>query len=311
MAVELRWVASSAASCFHVAAALADCVEPAQPELFAPFREPAAALEQAILDLGIAPAQFFNRLVPLAASFDGNRMLAEVVLSKVGRDSGATAMASQFAGLFGDLKRVQATSQPKLVDELELRAGPLREQWEGRGPGLLAGIRRLTEPGILVEQADVLVVYPVVGGGGAVHLEHNVVSIEGVLANPWPQLPEIARLAWLIAQLNLDLPRFSEMLRNPRQVAALAMIPPTLAAANDVELLHDDPATLRRALQAWRPGGGDEPAVADCLDDWWKAWSAGRTNWPVALAALDQMLADSQIGSEATAEERAQGEISD
>ena len=234
MAVELRWIASSAASCFHVAAALADGVVPVQPEVFVAFCEPTAELTRAIIALEIPPGRFFDRLVPLAASFDGNRMLAEVVLSKVGRDSAAAAKAGQFAGLFGDLKRAQVTSQPKLLDELELRAGPLREQWEGRGPGLLAGMGRLTEPGILVEQADVLVVYPVAGGGGAAHLAHNAVSIEAVLANPWPQLPEVARLAWLIPQLNLDLPRYTETLREPRRVAALAMIPPTLAAANDV-----------------------------------------------------------------------------
>jgi len=302
MAVELRWIASSAASCFHLAAALADGVEPAQPELFAAFCEPAAALVQAIVALGVEPVQFFDRLVPLAVNFDGNRMLAEVVLNKVGRDRHATALAGQLAGLLGDLKRVQATVQPKLLDELELRAGPLREQWEGRGPGLLAGIGRLTEPGILVEQADVLVVYPVAGGGGAAHLAHNAVSIEAVLANPWPQLPEVARLAWLIAQLNLDLPRFTETLRDPRRVAALAMIPPTLAAADDVELVHDDPSTLSLALQAWRPGGRDESAAADCLERWWKTWSAGRTDWPVALAALELMLADGPSGSEAVEE---------
>ena len=144
-------------------------------------------------------------------------------------------------------------SQPKLLDELELRAGPLREQWEGRGPGLLAGICRLTEPGILVERADVLVVYPVAGGGGTAHREHNAVSIEAVLANPLPQLPEVARLAWLIAQLNLDLPRYTETLRGSRRVAALATIPPTLAAAADVELVQDDRATL--GLGACGPGG--------------------------------------------------------
>jgi hypothetical protein len=238
-------------------------------------------------------------------------MLAEVVLSKVGRDSAATARAGEFAGLFADLKRAQSTSQPKLLDELELRAGPLREQWEGRGPGLLAGIGRLTEPGILVEQADALVVYPVAGGGGTAHLAQNAVSIEAVLANPWPQLPEVARLAWLIAQLNLDLPRYTETLRDVRRVAALAAIPPTLAAANEVELAQDDPATLRLALRAWRPGGSDESAVADCLESWWKTWFNQRTKWPVALAALEQMLADVQTGGKAAAAEESDGAISD
>ncbi len=302
MAVELRWVASSAASCFHVAAALARGVSPAQPEAFAAFQEPVAALSGAIESLEVPAWKFFDRLVPLAASYDDNRLLAEAVLSKVGRTSAATAVAGEFAGLFSDLKRVQAKSQPKLLDELELRAGPLREQWEGRGPGMLAGIRRLTDPNILVERADVLVVYPMAGGGGTAHLAHNVVSIEAVLANPSRQLPEIVRLAWLIGQLNLDLPRHSESLQNSRRVAALAMIPPALAAAQDVELVQDDPATLALALQIWQPAGGDESSVAECLGLWWKTWLQTRENWPAALAALEQMLADAQTGDDTVVE---------
>ena len=297
MAVELRWIASSAASCFHAASALAGGIMPVQPELFVAFREPVDRLSNAIEKLGVPAGEFFDRLVPLAASYDDNRRLAEAVLSKVGRDSAATQAVGEFAGLFSDLKRAQATSQPKLLDELELRAGPLREQWEGRGPGLLAGIQRSTEPELLVERADVLVVYPLAGGGGSAHLAHNAVSIEAVLANPWPQLPEVVRLAWLLAQLNLDLPRYTETLKDRRRVAALAMIRPTLSAAKDVELVLDDPTAVQLALRAWLPTG-DEAAVAECLDVWWKTWLQTRENWPAALAALEQMLYDAQTESQ-------------
>ena len=172
---------------------------------------------------------------------------------------------------------------------------------------MLAGVRRFTDPDILVERADVLVVYPLAGGGGAAHLEHNTVSIEAVLANPRRQLPEIVRLAWLIGQLNLDLPRYTESLQNPRRVAALAMIPPTLAAAQDVELVQNDSATLLLALQVWQPGGSqsagsDESPAAECLELWWKTWLQTRENWPAALAALEQMLTDVQTGSDTAVE---------
>jgi hypothetical protein len=157
----------------------------------------------------------------------------------------------------------------------------------------------LTELGLVVEQADVILVHPALGGGGYAHLPYNSVRIEAVLANPHAELPEVVRLAWLVSQLSLDLPKYSEKIDPTRlaHVAALAVMPPVLSAAEQVELARYDDATLRLALSSWAmPGVGASPeadteVVVGTLDTWWRTFTESPAPFPVALVALDQMLA--------------------
>lgn len=128
-----------------------------------------------------------------------------------------------------------------LEQELLLRSGPLRQQWEARGPGML---RQLNDPFSIPspDEVDVHVVFPVRGGGGLVH--EGEVYMEGVLANPIPSLPEVVRLAWLISQLSAP----ADMLPHDR---LLATIIPVLKAAEYVELIRYDVEAVATALAAW------------------------------------------------------------
>ena len=190
---------------------------------------------------------------------------------------------------------------PQVVEDLALRAGPIREQWEARGPGLLHGVGRLTDAGLVAEQAEVVLVQPVLGGGGRACALYNLVLLEAVLTNPIQSLPEVVRLGWLVAQLNLELPEFQGELRRDRalMLGSLAMVPIVLAAAEDVELSRCDEATVAVALEAWRgtagrrgraagPGGKRIRRRALQLVGHFRKFAA---EWPVALAALDRMLA--------------------
>ena len=244
---------------------------------------------------GISFATFFGQVVPLAADFENNRELARRVLARLpGRSEAQNEQAAgRFAGWFNELESAFSAAMPGVVDELALRGGPLREQWEARGPGLLAAIGRLTEPGVLAEGGEVVLVYPVQGGGGAAHLAYNKVSFEAVLANPIVELPETVRLGWLLSTLNLDLPKYSEAL--PRQqlasLAPLAMLPAALAAAQDVELVHGAAPSLGQVMAVWRLAQDDDiDALAGTLEPWWKTYQEQRPPWAVALAALEQML---------------------
>src|SRR5206468_2245664 len=111
-----------------------------------------------------------------------------------------------------------------------------------------------TDPTVLVPQADVVLVHPFLGGHGQAWLFYNCVTLEGVLANPHAELPEVVRLGWLLSQLNLELPAISELiepLRLPR-VGSLAMLCVALSAAEEVELARADERTIARAIDWWR-----------------------------------------------------------
>jgi hypothetical protein len=163
---------------------------------------------------------------------------------------------------------------------------------------MLAQIGRSTESELVVPQADVLLVHPAMGGAGRAHLAYNSVRIEAVLANPQAALPEIVRLAWLLAQLSNDLPQHQGNLSRARvaEVGGLAFVPPTLAAAESVELARYGLPTLALAVTTWQVPVADPASIAPVLDEWWQVYCASRPAWSVALAALDRMLYDTSDG---------------
>lgn len=291
--MDLVWRASLSASCFHAAAMIRR--EPlVDARLNAALIKPVAALVEELERSGIGVEAFFEQAVPLAADFENNRELAVRILGKLpGRGQTQNEQsAGRLAGWMGELEQAFTAAVPGAVDELSLRGGPLREQWEARGPGLLAAIGRQTEPSLLAEGAEVVLVYPALGGAGAAHLAYNKATLEAVLTNPFGDLPETVRLGWLLSTLNHDLPRYAETVGRDRlaTLARLSMLPAALAAAVDVELIAGEPPSLARALGGWRLAAEGVDTLAETLDGWWSTYQETRPPWNVALAALDRLL---------------------
>jgi hypothetical protein len=66
----------------------------------------------------------------------------------------------------------------------------------------------------------------------------------------------------------------------------LSLVPPVLAAAEEVELARLNTETLGLALRAWAASDVDPAA----LEGWWQTYRESSMSWPVALGALDRML---------------------
>jgi hypothetical protein len=287
---ELRWICSSSASAFHAAEALARGLAILDVPLRDALRAAVDRLQSGLNSLGVSADLLWRHVVPLAAGVENDRELADTLLRKcVGARQ--PDQVARLAGHFGEIERIFRRLHAGCVDELALRGRPLRELWEGRGPGLLTKLGELTDPELILPRADVILVQPVLGGGGKAHLAYNAVHIEAVLANPEPSLPEIVRLAWLLSQLNLELPRYTEQLPAARlcSVAALAMVPPVLAAAEYVELGALNEVALQAALRTWGMTTKGT-ARAGTLLDWWETYRETRPAFELALRALDQML---------------------
>jgi hypothetical protein len=293
MPTTLRWIVSPSASAFHAAERIAAGRALADVALAQAIREPAEKLAAVIAASGIPASVFWAHAAALAAGIHNNRELASVALTKtIGRSPRQQALIDPLAAAITALEYAYNAWSPGALDELELRSGPLREQWEARGPGMLTHIAALTEADLIVPQADVLLVHPASGGGGCAHLAYNSVRIEAMLANPHETLPEVVRLAWLVAQLNIDLPRHQGNLTRERlaEVGRLAFLPPALAAAEHVELARQDTPTLA-LLISWNTSTADQAAMlAPTLEEWWEVYSASRPAWSIALAALDRMI---------------------
>jgi len=292
MPMALSWRPHLLASALHAAVAAARKHPLADPRLAETIPAASQPLLAAIDAAHLPHERFFRHLVPLAARAEGRRALAEAsVVKTIGRSARLETLVSQVAAGLAELEAALQAALPKLSNELPLRERPLREQWEARGPGLLHQLGLVTEEALLPETCEVLLVHPATGGGGEAHLAYNSVRIEAVLANPIAELPEVVRLAWLIGQLQMDLPRYSEGIHGDRlpYVAAYALLPATLRAAEQVELARCDVATLALAIDRWRlpvPAGVD---AASLVWEWWATYEQSRPDFRVALAALDQM----------------------
>lgn len=291
MPCEIRWKSSLSAACMHAAACRWAGIAPADPPFAATLEAPAQALIDE-LSVTLWPVdEVLEQLASLSAEFENNRELVTRAVRRLNL-SASDAAINAVAGAIADLEAAMRRAAPELAEELALRGGPLRQQWDARGPGLLVEAARLAEPAVVPDFAEVVLVSPYAGGHGAAHPAHNRVTFEAVLANPHAELPETVRLAWLLCQLNGDLPRVADPLPAGRAPAAvrLAVLAPTLAAAEVVELARCDEATVNAALDAWRLRAGLPADAGQRIWSWWQTWLDAPANWPVAVAALEQML---------------------
>lgn len=293
MATRLRWIPHFATSCLHAAEASAYGRKIADPRLAAVIEQPAAALQAAITAADVPSARFWRFLIALSVTFASSRDLVKMALVRsIGAGDRVAFLRERMAGLVDDVKAAVLAEYPKMVEELELRGGPLRQQWEARGPGMLRSIGELTDERLIVPGADVILVHPARGGGGDAQLPNNTVRIEAVLTNPIVELPETVRLAWMLAQLHLDVPIFGEHVHADRlpHVARFAMLLPALQAAEEVELVQLTPELVQKAITAWDLEVPPDIDAADLVIRWWSTYRETQPPFHIALEALDQML---------------------
>lgn len=304
MTTQLTWTASPSAACWqaaeHWGAGRMPAAATMHEALAAGFAAPALALDAFLREQNIPVAPFFEQLTPAACEIESNRALAHTALTKSLGRARADVFAERTAGLLTDCETAYFAAFPKLREELELRFRPLRELWDARGPGLVAGVGRRTDRALVPEAARVAAVPPYLGGGGWAAAPSNTVVFEMVLANPIDQLPETVRLGWLVTLLNFDLPDFAEALPadRAREVAAWSMLPAVLEAAADLELAWPDATgqLLTTAAAAWlptalgRPASDADAATATIVSGWWQAASRDKAAWGVKLRALGRLL---------------------
>ena len=243
--------------------------------------------------LGTFSRRGWQLLVGMSCGIDSNFALAEQWMRRMRVDgAGDTSRISRFAGAIADVEAATALAFPKLAEQLNLRGRPLQEQWNGYGRGLMAHLRRLTEDAWLVAEAEAILVQPVLGGAGQAYPTLNRFLMEAVLTNPLAEIPEVVRAAWLIGQLQADVPLFTEELTPGRAepIAALASLVATLAAAETMEISRCDEATIQLAIENWQLPIPELDDITRVLIPWWETYLQTRPPWSIALRALDKML---------------------
>ncbi len=291
--MELRWQASADVSAIHAAWSISKGLQLIDAELHQCLMPATNELSRIFSANSLPQDKSWRQLLSLAADHSSNHELAERFLRRMVSGGGTPQGVSTLAAAIGNCEMQMRQRFPKLNEDLLLRAGPLQSAWEARGPGLLHLLSESTEEGFLVESATILLVQPVVGGDGAAHLQTNRIHLEAVLTDVDPRLPETLRMTWLLGQLNLDLPVYSDSIHGHTlaQVAEFALLPAVLHAAQEVELTTLDESNLQKALRLWlRYTESQASELVPILLAWWETAVEAEWPWQVSLNALSQMV---------------------
>jgi hypothetical protein len=294
--MNLNWRVRETATTLHVADAIARGLPLSDPRIADAVVNPVNALQDAITQIGLPNEDAWYALCTHACQHDSVSELVYAALPFTDQDESRSHQGRiiRLVTEVGDgIRRVV----PGLRDELQHRIRPLREQWDARGPGLLHSLRARNDDRLVLTDASVFVVHPILGGGGAVDPVHSAIRIEALLTNTVPGLPEVVRLGWLLGQLACHF-ALNTSIEQPscprRRVVALAMVPATLAAAETVELVTCDAETVRQAISAWQlvPADEDASAVQERAEQVWMWWQSleNSTPWNNAVGELTDRL---------------------
>ncbi len=289
----VRWVAQvelSAAHAAFVVATGAPCTDTkTEQRLIAPVTEINNRLLSASLDIGVFWEQYLLEVLREAEM----QQACSVALmwsgcNEMQLDQTAKAISSRLSDArLGFLQRF-----PKLSEQLDLRARPLRERWETYGQGLLHEVGRLiwNEPPSdwWPATATALMVQPMRGGDGGYDIERNKLWMEAVLTDVDPTVPEVLRMAWLITRMAIE--SYIREKSTDQSLAtpwSLVSVPLVLTSGEELELIRGRELPIRRAMELWQFG---DASTADTLADWWQQFRRGSQPLPAALKVLDQRL---------------------
>lgn len=312
---EIRFQGSVELSAVHAAFVVATGGSCSDAKTEAALVQPTTEINTRLLVASVDVRQFWEFLfseiavgVPLRESC--NQALLKAGCSELQLDQTAAAVGSRL----DECRMAFEKRYPKLPEQLKLRAGPLKDRWQTFGPGLLIEIANQIWDSSPPQdwwpaKIDVMLVQPIRGGDGGCEADDCRVWIEAMLTDADPNVSEILRLAFWITQVAIEQhlnskhpvsPDFDEAgetgsgeLRPMRSHAAplpwkLGSVPIVLSAGNELDLFRSPGLPVASAVGLWRLGSSD---VAQTVESWWQQWLDANAPMPVALKALDKMLA--------------------
>ncbi|MEM7474823.1 MAG: hypothetical protein AAF483_07510 [Planctomycetota bacterium] len=173
---------------------------------------------------------------------------------------------------------------PNFESEIQLRIGPLLQIWEAQGPGLLLQLRELLRFDRL-DETQVFLLQPVLGGFGRAHPPNDAVQFEAVLANEDPRLPESLRVAWLFAQVALGKIVGAQ---TTTVSLRLACLPAVLQAGEELGVTMYRPEVLEAACSHWMP---ESSLSGDTIEKLMPLWEEACSQEQAGTRMKEQVLA--------------------
>ena len=287
--LNIRWidhVEMSAAHAAHVVAIGAAFADPKTEELLV---EPVTEINNRLVSSSLDVASFWQQyLRNIMVDTDLADACSNALLAARCNEMQLEQIARAIRGRLVDARSLFFKKFPKLVDQLQLRAQPLKSQWDSYGPGLVREVDRRIwgdqpPPRWSPGRVDALLVQPIRGGDGGFDAEQKRIWVEAMLTDADPEVPEVLRIVWLVTRLTIEL-----YLRDGSDDAladswALVSVPIALEAGRELEIVNWPEAPIEKAMQVWHFG---DTNVATKLGAWWRSHRDSAMPLPAALKIL-------------------------
>jgi hypothetical protein len=291
--VNIRWSADVEMSAAHAAYVVARGLPCADLKTEQLLVGPVTEINSRLLSSSIDVAAFWQRFLSETLDESEISRACTIALLSAGCSEMQVEQTSKaVANRLSDARRAFLQRFPKLREQLDLRARPLRDRWDTCGPGLLREVERQiweSSPpdNWWASRLSVVMVQPIRGGDGGYDADSEKIWIEAMLTDVDPAVPEVLRIAWLITRMAIETHTRERSADQPlARPWALVSVPLVLTAAANLDLISRDRLPVQRAMELWQKADAD---VAETLSDWWSQWTDAPL--PVALKELDQMLA--------------------
>ncbi|MEE2936598.1 MAG: hypothetical protein VYA84_11445 [Planctomycetota bacterium] len=276
----------SAAHAAHIVAIGAAFADPKTEQLLV---EPVTEINNRMVASSLDVAAFWQRyLREVMIDTEQSVACAEALLAAGCSELQLEQISRAVRGRLVDARSLFLKKFPKLVDQLQLRSRPIRDQWDTFGTGLLREVGQQ----IWGEQPpkrwsptriDALVVQPIRGGDGGYDTERKRIWVEAMLTDADPRIPEIMRVAWLITRLTID-----AYIRDEADDAlagswSLISLPLVLEAGRELEILREPELPICQAANLWR---FCDESTARTLQRWWEQYRDTSMPLPAALKIL-------------------------
>lgn len=293
-AVTVRWITDpelSAVQAAYIVATGAPCVD---EKTLQRLVGPVTGINTRLISSSIDVREFWQRYRwESVDDNDSNRACTVALLAAGCSEFQIEQTSKAISSLLSECRSSFKGRFPKLGEQLELRARPLKERWETVGPGLLRDIQRQVwgerpPSEWWPTRTEGLLIQPIRGGDGGYVASAGIFWIEAMLTDVDPKVPEVLRVAWLMTQLAIEAHvREKSGDHSLARVWSLASVPLVLTAARDLEVIRGESLPIKGAIELWNLG---DEAISDKLEFWWQQTLAAKTPLPIALKEFDRLL---------------------
>lgn len=291
---KIQWISHPELSAAHAAYLVATRVQCNDQKTEQSLIQPVTEVNNRLFASAVDVSQFWQQyLLQVLSDVPMEQACGVALLSAGANEMQVDQTTKAIVNRLGDARLAFNQRYPKLAEQLDLRARPLRERWETYGPGLLNQVGKQIWGNSPPEEwwmpkVTALMVQPIRGGDGGCDANASRLWLEAMLTDVDPGVPEVLRVAWLVTSMAIDqyARETSGELRLMRPWS-LVSVPLVLSAARELELVRGDELPTSTAMKLWHFGDDD---IAETVSQWWSVQASSTDPMPARLKRLDEML---------------------